>query len=420
VIWLGWLVRLRFVAMFAQLFTLSFTWRVLDRPQTTVPVLFCVIAILGFANVLALPRLNRGGAVPQAALLGHLALDVVALTAFFALAGGETNPFTILYVIHVAMGAVILEGRLAAALSALVLLCYCLILAFHLPLLLDRQPIPVAIVERVGQLVAFAIAVVSVASFVVGLARSMRDHKQRLLEARMRTARFDRLRAVGTLAAGAAHEINTPLGTIGLRIRRIGRRYSDGPTTDDLAVIATQLGRCKRVVEQLLVGAGDPSASSIEPRRVGEMVREAVALWRKGASVGLDLRDESNDVEIEVPVIAFGQALINLLENAREAQEEIGAPSAIELVVSEESGLAVVTVSDRGVGLPPESEHMGDPFFTTKDTGTGLGVFVARALADGAGGGLSYAQRPDGRGTVARWWFPSRARTPPAGNETPA
>jgi C4-dicarboxylate-specific signal transduction histidine kinase len=136
-------------------------------------------------------------------------------------------------------------------------------------------------------------------------------------------------------------------------------------------------------------------------------------MWQKGSPIDVEVRDSSEGLAIEVPRIAFGQALINLLENAREAQEERSAGDPISVMIRREGSTGVVDIADRGVGLPPDAAHVGDPFFTTKETGTGLGVFVARALADGAGGGLSYMGREDGPGTIARWWFPEVQRRIP-------
>jgi two-component system, sensor histidine kinase RegB len=412
-LWLGWLIRLRWVAIVAQAVTVSVSFRLLDSPATTLPILVSVMVGLAAVNGLAVRATPRARPFPRAALLAHLSLDVVALTAFFVLAGGAENPFTALYLIHVAMGALMLPRRLAVVLSALVLACYGLILVFHLPLHLDRHLLAEHTLTRLGQLISFGITVVSVTGFVTGLAWSLRGHKEQLLEARERTARVDRLRAVGTLAAGAAHELNTPLGTVGLRIRRIGRRHSDLDTVADLAVIRVQLDHRKAVVEQLLVGAGDPSASGFERLPLESLVREAIALWCKGSPIPVQVSDSSEGLAIEVPRIAFGQALINLLENAREAQEEVGATQPIAVRITRAGREGVVEIADRGVGLPDDAAHIGDPFFTTKDTGTGLGVFVARALADGAGGGLSYSGRNDGPGTIARWWFPEIQRRSP-------
>jgi two-component system sensor histidine kinase RegB len=416
-LWLRWLVRLRWVAIAAQILALAFSFSLLQNVWLLVP-LGIVIVLLVVGNLRALQILaidegpGAGEATPVAedVLLAQLGIDVVALTGFFVLAGGPENPFTILYVIHVAMAAIMLPPRRSAALTALVLGCYGLIHVVHVPLRFDHHALTQSTLIGLGRVLSFTVASVSVGIFAVGLATSLRRRSAQLLEARDRTARTDRLRSVGTLAAGAAHELNTPLSTIDLRLRRIARRHADPDTAKDLEVMQGQLDRCVRVVEQLLIGAGDPSASGLERSGLGVLVSESVGLWSKGSAVGVEFRDASDGIEVEVPRVAFIQGLINLLENAREAQEDVACLDPIDVDVIRDGSSAIVRIRDRGVGLPPEgADRVGDPFFTTKPSGTGLGVFVARAVAEGAGGGLGYAPAVGG-GTEARWWFPESSR----------
>lgn len=408
-IWLTWLVRLRWIALAAQVVTLSFSFGLLERVEIVLPLLVATMGVLAVANLYAMRVLASDDEIPENLILAQLGLDVGVLTVFFLLAGGPQNSFTTLYLIHVAMAAVMLAPWRAASLAGLVVLSYGLLHVWHLPLHLERHSIPERHLREIGDLLAFSLTTSAVSAFVVALSRSLRQQKQQLLEARDRTARTDRLRSVGTLAAGAAHELNTPLSTIGLRIRRIARRHDDDDTRRDLDVVRRQLERCKQVVDQLLVGAGDPSAADIERRPLADLVRHAVGLWTKGSSLGAEVEDSSEGLVVEVPRIAFVQALINLLENAREAQEEIGCFDPIVLRVLRDEQYGVIEVADRGCGLPEREDQVGEPFFTTKATGTGLGVYVARAVADGAGGGLRY-QRGTPRGTVARWWFPEAQR----------
>lgn len=114
----------------------------------------------------------------------------------------------------------------------------------------------------------------------------------------------------------------------------------------------------------------------------------------------------SANVMIEIPRIAFSQALTNLLENAREAQHANGNNSPIRVTVERVGEKCIIQIIDRGIGLPSTKEQVGEPFFTTKHSGTGLGVYVARAVAQGAGGGLGYDTSTDDT-TIARWWFPA-------------
>lgn len=407
-IWLTWLVQLRWVAVVAQLLTVAVVGRLFDAGWTLIVLLLAVGVLVG-ANLLATRRLRAADpVVSPGVLLRQLALDIAVLTTFLLFSGGTENPFTVLYLIHVAMGAVMLPPRYAAGLTGVVVGSYGLLHFSVWPLHLERHALGEHFLRIGGSMIALTIAATTILYFVVGLASTLRWRERMLLDAQERTARTDRLRSVGTMAAGAAHELNTPLSTIGLRLRRVARRHDDEDTAKDLAAIRGQLDRCEQTVEQLLVGAGDPSASHLMHGPLVDFVDAAVGMWTHGNGVDVLLADGSDGAEVELPRTAFIQGLVNLLENAREAQAEAGVTEPIEVELSRETDAAVVVVRDHGVGLPEIAERVGEPFFTTKDTGTGLGVFVARAVADGSGGGLRYKSRPGC--TEARWWFPMSQR----------
>lgn len=403
-LWLTWLSRLRWVALFFQAVTLTFVFQMLDGFWSVAIWLGTMVVVL-LANIWVVGHsLNRE--VSSNALFGNLTLDMVALTTLIMIGGGPDNPFTTLYLVHIAMAAVMLPIGRAVTFSLVVLGGYTLLHAVHLPLHFERHPIDEFTLLRVGQWLAFVITCLSVTSFVVGIAATLRRRSEQLLDARDRTARVDRLRAVGTLAAGAAHELNTPLSTMSLRLLRVARRHDDEATVRDLEVTRGQLDRCTKIVRRLLQGAGDPDAGDMERRPLSRLVDETVRMWSKGASLEVVVEDGSQGLMVELPRVAFQQALTNLLENAREAQHDVGVDTPLEVRLLREGGAGVVEVADRGCGLPDGgADDVGTPFYTTKATGTGLGVFVARQLADGAGGGLQYLPRRD-QGTVARWWFP--------------
>ncbi len=424
VMWLAWMIRLRWIAILAQVSTLSFTFTVLDEPELVIPGLLAVTLVLVAANLASLRMLRTQDHISQTTLLLELSLDVGVLTAVFAVTGGTDNPFVMLYVVHVAMASVMLRNAYAIGLTVAAVVINLILHVAKLPLHPDQHIIPGETLMRFGQSVAFTVTAASVGTFVMGMSATLRRQKQRLLEHRERSARTDRLRAVGTLAAGAAHELNTPLSTLSLRVRRIARRYDDPETARDLEVIRTQLDRCKQIVDQLLVGAGDPSADGIRRVDLGDLVVNTVKMWSKSTEHGALVHAEAK-VTIEIPPVAFAQALINLLENAREAQEEAGTSAALDVYVRREGAEGregVVLIHDRGVGLPEQPDRIGEPFFTTKPTGTGLGVFVARSVAEGAGGGLRYERVSET--TITRWWFPEcaaqdRRGRGPDGSEAP-
>ena len=404
-LWLTWLVRLRWVAIFTQIITLSFAIRLLWSPWLII-ILLGVVLALSVGNIYAQRIRNQGRPITSNRLLLHMTTEIIALTVFFVAAGGSDNPFVVLYVVHIAMAAVMLKPRHALMVTASVILCYTIGFIWNLPLILGEHSLSQTTLIKGGQVIAFSITGISISAFTLGVAGSLRYHRNMLLDAQNRTARTDRLRSVGTLAAGAAHNLNTPLSTIGLRMRRVQRRHKDSDTEADLTVIFAQLNRCKDIVEQLLVGAGDPSASHIEQRPLAELVQATLNMWTKGHNQSIQFHDHSGQLEVEVPKIAFRQALTNLLENAREAQVENGSLKPIQIKILRENNRAVIRIRDQGIGLPDAQEQIGEPFFTTKPSGTGLGVYVARAVAQGAGGGLRYDTLKD-QYTEAVWWFPA-------------
>ena len=353
--WLAWLVNLRWVAIVGQVVTLLFSLGVLDRPWVVGPALFAAVGVLVLANLLAMRTLHQHDAIGPRILLTHLFVDVTVLTGFFLAAGGAENPFVMIYLIHVAMAAVMVPPRAAIWLMAAVVLANLSLHGLSLPLHPDRHPLPAGTLLSVGQVTALTVTVVSVGTFVMGMASTLRRHKQRLMEARDRTAQTDRLRAVGTLAAGAAHEINTPLSTMGLRLRRIGRRHADDDTRKDVEVIQQQLARCTEIVEQLLIGAGDPSASGFERAPLQAFVDRAVRLWSKGSPLDIRVRLDPEPVMVELPNVAFTQALINLLENAREAQQEVGVDTPLLVEVGRHQGMAPSrsSITDRASPTTP-------------------------------------------------------------------
>jgi two-component system sensor histidine kinase RegB len=388
-IWLSWLIRLRWVAIAAQITTLLITFPLFQSPYLVV-ALFAVSGTLICVNLFTQHHFRQKEPIRQTTLFLQLCVDIWALTAFFFLSGGVENPFTSLYMIHVALAAIVLEPIWAIATASTVIGSYAFIHSNHYPLDLQQTGWDPNVIIPFGRILSHIITTSSITAFVMAIATSLRDQETALHESRERTSRTDRLRSVGTLAAGAAHELNTPLTTIGLRLRRVSRRHEDEDTNTDIDVMRSQLQRCTDVVKQLLVSAGDPSASDISTFSFTKTVQETIKLWSKGNLVQVEIQDDSDEIHVELPKIAFCTGLINLLQNALEAQAAIKCSAPLEVYLSKNDQNAILVLRDHGIGLPKNLDQIGEPFFTTKTKGTGLGVYVARAVVDGAGGRLHF------------------------------
>lgn len=185
VMWLDWLVRLRWVALVAQALVISVSLSVLDMPGLTVTLMACVMLGMAGSNHTALQRLDRPQTVTQTTLALHLLLDVVALSLMLELSGGASNPFVLLYFLFVAIAGIVLEPTGAAAIAGASLVAWMLLHLGGLPLHLDAHPwLSEAQLQRAGDAVAFLVTGGTLAWFVIALRQSLRRRELQLAEAR--------------------------------------------------------------------------------------------------------------------------------------------------------------------------------------------------------------------------------------------
>ncbi|MEM6926655.1 MAG: hypothetical protein AAF602_06995, partial [Myxococcota bacterium] len=167
-LWLTWLSRLRWLAIFSQAVTFAFVFQMLDGWPSIV-IYLGTMGVLVATNAWVVGHsLTRE--VSTNAVFGNLLLDVVALTTLLLISGGPDNPFTVLLLAHIAMAAVMLPARHAGALAFAVLACYGVLFAYHLPLHFERHSFDEQTLLRVGQWIAFTVTSLSLTGFVLGIA----------------------------------------------------------------------------------------------------------------------------------------------------------------------------------------------------------------------------------------------------------
>lgn len=212
-----------------------------------------------------------------------------------------------------------------------------------------------------------------------------------------------RMAAWGDVARRIAHEIKNPLTPIQLSAERILRKFGKGMEENErssleqyTSVIVRQTGDLRRIVDEFSKFARMPSPERREQDLV-ELVNGAVLLQRN-AQVGVQIETQIDLVTAvaEVDATMIGQALTNLIKNAGEAIESLqkkevpfGYQPRIRVAMSEQDGQAVIVITDNGIGLPEDRSRLFEPYVTTRDKGTGLGLPIVKKIIDEHGGTLT-------------------------------
>jgi len=395
------LARLRWLWLGSQLVVVLAVWAWGGWPMSVSAGLGLVAA--GLLSNIALEWLLKVRSAQQEWVLAMaLMLDVGLLTALLAVTGGAYNPFSSLYILYVTFGALVLGGgwtwalvaASAAGYSALYLMDVTPPGGHHG----DHMQLHLA-----GMWAAFVVVGPVVAFGIGRLRAALRENQARLDRARQIAQRREKLASLGTLAAGAAHELATPLATVAVVAREL-ERHADGAVSGDGALIRQEIARCDVILRQLAddVGAGTGEAARLLP--LGELVDLALERLKRQADVEVVLPEALEERAVNVPARQVVRALESMLSNALDAS---ALDQQVILSVTLEDALRL-EVLDRGVGMDAATlARVGEPFFTTKEVGdgTGLGVFHARSVLESLGGELKLESAP-GQGTRATLILP--------------
>jgi PAS domain S-box-containing protein len=249
---------------------------------------------------------------------------------------------------------------------------------------------------------------------VVGTLHDITERKHTQEEVRQtqqRLTQFARLSTMGEMAAGLAHEINQPLTAIANYSQALQRLLAAPATTDPddvqlaLSQISAQALRAGEVIRRLrsFVKNREARTELIDP---GRLIADLMVFAEPDARVNdIRIRVEYDDKlpQVACDPVQIQQVLLNLIRNAIDATNEAGASNReIGLHArQDESGTIEISVEDHGIGISAQvAEQLGNPFYTTKSSGTGLGIAISRSILRAHGGRLAHRPTPGGGATV--------------------
>jgi two-component system sensor histidine kinase RegB len=374
--------------------------------------LLSIVGIAAIWNVICWRRLvSHTTPEPDgpAAIFSQLCLDLTAIAALLFFSGGATNPLISMLLLPVVAAALSLPIRQVIGIAILAVLAYSLLMFFFVPLAL-ADPSRAAALHLTGMWATFVAAVVIIGGFILRMTIALRERDAALAAAREQALRDERVLALGTLAASAAHELGTPLATMAVLADELEFDAHLGAEANaDLQLLREQIAYCKRVITGLTQRAGAGRADNAEKLPADEWVNRIFENWLRRndepqaefAKVGADgMESLFGTAPALVPDRALEHGLLNLLDNAIRA----GAP--IKLTLNWDAVMLKISVRDSGPGFSDEAlRRAGNEPFPAHATGSGVGLLLTRAAVERQGGRLHLANSAAG-GAVAELTLP--------------
>ena len=358
-----------------------------------------VLVLMGLFSLSTAWRLRLDVPATQMEFLAHLLADLTAFAVLVFFSGGATNPFVSLMLVPVIIAAISLRPRWVWLLAAVAGGYFALLLFYYQPLAV-ADPIAAYGMHLGGMWFNFLISAALIAFFVTRMHAALRTRDQELSALREMQLRDERIVALGTQAALAAHELATPLATIQTTAHELAAEFANDPDIgEDCRLLEKQAQACKRILTQLAARAQDtpPVAQLLEAWLA--TVIERWQVLRPDAQIAAELPADRRDF---TPPDGLEQAIQNVLNNAADV-----SPDVVEFHAETQPDALVIDIADRGPGFTPEQKaQAGRVLFSGKaGRGWGMGLALTHATLERLGGSLTLTER-DGGGTRVRITLP--------------
>lgn len=393
---LGYLLLIRLYSISGQVLALSYMYFYIGIHFPVKPVVW-IITLLSIFTAYSWRRYRGLKQITERIFVTQLMIDVCALSFLIYYTGGSINPFISFFILPIIFAAASLRPAYTFIITLVAIGSYSALMFLYVPL--DGVHIHQSgtQIHLWGMWFGFILTASLVAYFVARISSTVRKQDRALAEAREEALRADRILALGTLAAGTAHELGTPLSTMAVITGELLNDYQDdNELTGELELLKEQIQRCKTILGRMSSDAGQSQADAGSKVRVDAYIQEIINNWRQTRS------DIDFDIElkpsVETPEIIVDQtltlAIINILNNAADASSR-----KIHIICSWNNSSMDIEVIDDGHGIKEQHQALvGKSIFSTKpsDQGLGIGLFLAETTLARMGGKISLNNHKDG------------------------
>lgn len=408
---LWWLMILRNLILGGITCVLLLTLYALQYQLPTMP-LWTIIASLWVINSVSWFRLQKSYPVVELELFLHLIIDVIGITALLYYTGGAANPVAWFFLVPLIITATILPQDYTWYMVGITSICYTLLILYHIPLpdyydMTAESTLPAPMVALQHKYIhdlyvlimwgGYLVVATFVAYFVVEMSRTIKESDYKLAQAREQALRNERLIAMGTLAASAAHEMGTPLGTMAILAGELEREYSsdrDPELHQKMVIMREQVDRCKTAFSAMSESAGELRAVSGRVMKINDYLHEITNNWKSNRKK-VEFHCQIKGIDPSPNIIAdntLTHALFNVLDNAADI-----SPKWVGFEANWSPDQVSIVISDRGPGFPQSIvDTLGHQPTKSNKMGMGVGLFLTRAIIERLGGSIHLGNAQDG------------------------
>lgn len=410
---LSWLIRLRWGLLLGELSILALAVFVLHIHLPLLPMTLA-LGTQALSNVFLYIQERRGVILQDWATCAVFLLDQLVLTTLLYCSGGHTNPFASMYLLQVVFAAFLLQAKSTLLLLGAALISYGALFFWNIPLSQlashHHDGGETFNLHLNGMFLAFALLAILLAYFTYRLKELLHKQTREIGRLEQKDRDAQKLLALTTLAAGAAHELATPLASMSVAAHEMQQVVLHASPElhkqlgEDIGLIAQEVQRCQKILAGMSAQAGEHVGEEKQEFHVSEFFEDLKARVPQGFASSLEFRIEERAEHLSsrppLPLFTYREALLTSLASFIKNAGDAGAKQVV-CAYEASRHLHIFRISDDGTGMSDDAvKRVGEPFFTTKETGSGmgLGVYLAKSFAARCGGEVFYESQ-EGRGT---------------------